>query len=152
MPTSVMTLTAGVMIFVGSSRPPRPTSITATLTFSFAKQQNASAVPSSNSVICTPSFSQASTAGHTLSTSAASLSPAIGSPLMRMRSLYTSIYGEVYSPVLYPAARSMRSIIAQQEPLPFVPATCTMVSFSCGLPSLPIRARIFSRPFLQPVG
>ena len=79
--TSVMTLDRRVMIFVGSSRPPRPTSITATLTFSFAKQQNASAVPNSNSVICTPSFSQASTAGHTLSTSAASLSPAIGSPV-----------------------------------------------------------------------
>ena len=47
---------------------------------------------------------------------------------------------------------STRSVIAQHEPLPFVPATCTIVKRSWGLPSFAIRARIFSRPFLQPVG
>ena len=47
----------------------------------------------------------------------------IGRPLIWIRSLKRTRCGEVKSPVLIPAARHMESIIAQTDPLPFVPAT-----------------------------
>lgn len=46
-PILVMTLNSGLIIFVESRRPPKPTSITATSTFSFAKKSNA--IPTLNS-------------------------------------------------------------------------------------------------------
>ncbi len=45
------------------------------------------------------------------------------SPFTRMRSPKLTRWGEVKSPVLYPAARATDSAKAQVEPLPFVPAT-----------------------------
>ena len=42
-----------------------------------------------------------------------------------MRSLMRSKCGDVYSPVRKPAARRIESSIAEVEPFPFVPATCT---------------------------
>ena len=56
-----------------------------------------------------------------------------------MRSRKSSTKGEVYSPVRYPAASSIDAIIAQVEPFPLVPATCTILSRSCGSPSSPMR-------------
>ena len=49
----------------------------------------------------------------------------MGWPPMRMRSVGSARCGEVNRPVRWPAARSADSIMAQVEPLPLVPATCT---------------------------
>ena len=65
--------------------------------------------------------------------SARSLS-VIFSPFIRMRSLNTSRYGDVKSPVLKPLFFSISAVIAAVEPLPFVPAMCMNFSFFCGLP------------------
>jgi len=62
-------------------------------------------------VVCTSSKARAKSANGT------------GRPRMRMRSTGSARCGDVYSPVSTPASRSVRSIIAQVEPFPLVPAT-----------------------------
>ena len=52
--------------------------------------------------------------------------------------------GEVYSPVVYPQARSIEASIAQVEPLPLVPATCTVCTSRCGSPRIASSACIRS--------
>src|SRR5277367_1361321 len=70
----------------------------------------------------------------------------IFSPLMRMRSLMRSRWGEVYRPVRNPALRRMDSSIAAVEPLPLVPAMCTQGEDRCGWPRSSARMVIFARP------
>ena len=54
---------------------------------------------------------------------------------MAIRSSTRSRWGEVNSPVRYPAADSTAAMAAEVEPLPFVPATWTAGRPRCGLPS-----------------
>ena len=50
-------------------------------------------------------------------------------------------YGDIKSPVLNPAFCRMQDIIVDVEPLPFVPAMWTNLSFCSGLPSRPRSSR-----------
>ena len=54
--------------------------------------------------------------------------------------------GDVYRPVRRPELVSMQASIVAVEPLPFVPAMCTLLNCLCGLPSAArkrfIRARL----------
>ena len=54
------------------------------------------------------------------------------------------------SPVFIPAVRQMESIIAQTDPLPFVPATWMNRNPLCGSPKDANKRRTLSRPSLTP--
>jgi len=84
----------------------------------------------------------------TCSNAAANRLASTGRPATWMRSVGSARCGDVNSPVRYPAARSPDSIIAQVEPLPLVPATCTIRQACCGLPSDSSRTPIRSSPSL----
>ena len=87
-PMRAMTLTSGWITLVGSCVPPRPTSITATSTFSRANQVSTMAVPISKTVgYPSPLSSMACTCAATSVVSAARVSSGISPPLMRILSL-----------------------------------------------------------------
>ena len=131
---------AGVsMTLVGSNSPPSPTSSTATSTFSRANAVRVTAVMISDQL--GPS-SMASAASRTSSVARARHSSETGTPLIWIRSLKRSRWGEVSRPVLYPAARRMLSAMAQALPLPLVPATWTQGYRRWGLPKASIRMRM----------
>ena len=85
----VITETSGVMIFVESSRPPRPTSITLISAPTLAKWQNAIAVSNSNTETVPMSLSlfTCSTAGQSLVMRSENSFSEIGTPFMRNRSV-----------------------------------------------------------------
>ena len=139
-----MTLTSGSSItFVESSLPPRPTSKTTISHCCWAKCTSATAVMSSNSVGWS---SMASAASLTCKVTRVRSSRDMHAPSTRMRSSNAKRYGLVNRPVLYPARRSMHSVYAQTDPFPFVPATCTNRSSSCGFPRRSNSSRVRSRP------
>ena len=144
----VMTAHAGAaMTFVASSRPPRPTSSTTT---SHPRRRNhsmAAAVTSSNSV---GGSSMAAIHGCSASHTAANSASGTGAPLTCMRSAKRSRYGDVNSPVMYPAARRIDASIAAVLPLPFVPAMCTNCSPSCGSPRRCSSSRTRESPGREP--
>ena len=128
-PIEVMAVTSGVMTLVQSSRPPSPTSTTASSTACAANVAKASAVHTSKNVRSRPSGRAPIPPRH-----CASAASSAQRPLTRMRSRKSTRWGEVKSPVRSPAARSARSIRAQTEPLPLVPATWTERKARCGSP------------------
>ena len=144
----VIIMTAGERMFVASRRPPRPTSKTPNSTRSCAKHSNAMAVTHSKYVGCARSLWAASSSSISACSrvkSAANDSSLISLPLMRMRSLIFSRWGEVYSPVRKPACRRMDSRNAAVEPLPLVPAMCALGYARSGRPSRSARTVMFSR-------
>ena len=74
----------------------------------------------------------------------------VGTPFRAIRSLNRLTKGEVYRPVLYPAAWRMEASIAQVEPLPLVPATWTNLNLSWGSPRSPSSSLVRERPSLVP--
>ena len=118
--------------FVASSLPPMPTSSTTTSQPARSKQTMASAVMRSKTVglssICSTHCSRISAARHISSSETSS-------PSMRMRSLYFRRWGDVYSPVLYPASCSTDASMAAVDPLPLVPAIWTNCILFWGSPA-----------------
>ena len=107
----------------------------------------------SNSVGCwarTASAVMASMASRTSATASAKASSSIGAPAISMRSLKRVRCGELRNPVLRPAARRPAAIIAAVEPLPLVPATCTIRKDRSGRPSRSVNALIRAKPKLAP--
>ena len=105
-----------------------PVSHTANSARAPAKYTKAIAVTHSKNVGCAarrPAASNSSMASRTRVNAAANSWSEISLPSRRMRSLMRSRCGEVYRPVRRPAARKIESSIADVEPFPFVPATCT---------------------------
>ena len=143
MPILVMTDRTGVSTFVLSSLPPKPVSITAISTFCCTKYQNPRAVMVSKNEGCSSSRKALCSV-----TNAATVSSGIGLPLTRIRSVSETRCGEVNKPTRSPAACSAAAIRWLVEPFPFVPATCTALSTSCGLPTCAIRRSVFSSPGL----
>ena len=139
----VITLSSGRITFVESSRPPMPTSTTATSTSRRAKWSNAIAVVISKNDGCTrPIVSRFRSTYSTTSRSE------IVSPSTRMRSRKSFRWGDVNRPVRYPAADSAEAIRCDTEPLPLVPATCTLRKRRCGTPEASSSATMRSSPAL----
>jgi hypothetical protein len=86
----VMTDNIGMMIFVQSKRPPIPTSMTAISTFLSAKYLKAIAVTTSKKEGCRGPKKYFS-----CSTKFTTYSSSIGCPLIRIRSLKSTRWGEV---------------------------------------------------------
>ena len=148
-----MAVAIGETTFVASSRPPRPTSRTATSTRARRNSSNAAAVVTSKNVGWTasaPSARSCSMVSRISSTTAASRSRATGCPSMVNRSVRSTRCGEVYRAERWPAALSAASTIATTEPLPFVPATCTDWNARSGWPSRATIVEMLSRPNLIP--
>ena len=116
----VTTATSGVITFVLSSRPPRPTSITAMSTPRAARSAKAMAVVASKKLAPRRSMWGSSTLAHS-----ANASSLMGTPSTTTRSRTETRCGDVYTPTRKPRAASAAAVNAQVEPLPFVPATCT---------------------------
>ncbi len=89
-----MTLTIGTMMFVASSRPPSPVSMTATSTSLCAKKSNAMAA-----VISKNESPSSTILSWCLSTKFTTFCLGIISPSTRMRSRKSARWGEVKSPV-----------------------------------------------------
>ena len=68
-----------------------------------------------------------------------------------MLSLTLIMEGDVNIPTNMSDARSMDSTIAQTEPFPSEPATCTVRIPTCGSPSLCRSSSMFSSPGLTPL-
>ena len=140
----VITAASGAsMTLVESSAPPMPTSKTTMSQPSSKKHTMAMAVDSSNWLGWS---SISSAAARTRSVTAANRWPDTGRPLIWNRSRKLWRWGEIYSPVRYPAARRMDSSMAQVLPLPLLPATWTNFSPFWGSPSLESSVRVRSSP------
>jgi len=126
----VTTDTSGVITLVESSRPPSPTSMTATSTPRAARSAKAMAVVASKKLASRRSISDCKKLVH----SAKASSP-IGMPSTSMRSRTDTRCGDVYSPTLRPRARSSAATKAQVDPLPLVPAMWTEGKCRSGWPS-----------------
>ena len=81
---------------------------------------------------------------------AAKSASVMSAPSTLMRSFMRARWGEMYSPVRYPAALSTLLSRAQALPLPFVPATWTKRSESCGRPSRSRSSAILPSPGFEP--
>ena len=143
----VITVSSGRQRFVASSRPPRPVSSTATSTFARAKWRKATQVSSSNQVgprvpRRAAARSSRSATGITVSKAAVSARASIGRPSISIRSSRAWTWGERYRPTRRPPALSMPAIMATVDPFPFVPATCTTGTCSCGDPTASSNRRI----------
>ena len=102
---------------------------------------------SSNSVGWSAMFPAAS---RTCSAAAMRSPSEMSAPLTEIRSFTRTRWGEIYMPVLYPAAVRTDASMAQVEPFPLVPATWMNRRRSWGFPSSPISSRIRSRPSRLP--
>ena len=143
----------GVMTLVESSRPPNPTSMTATSTPARRKSSRARAVVASKKVGCARSAPDAinvSTRPRRSSTAATRASWATGRSSIANRSVRSMRWGEVKRADRCPAARSPASTIAVTEPLPLVPAMCTEGNARSGWPSAATSIPMFSSPNLIP--
>ena len=148
------------MMLVLSSLPPRPTSTTATSTFSSANQRKA--IPVVISKKESPRASMSASRSHrkdqtySLGTSstdgfrpAAPAGPSsAGGQAMRILSLKSTMWGEVYSPTFSPAAARADASMLATDPLPFVPATWMEWKESWGSPRILANSRMPSSPGL----
>ena len=111
----VMTAHAGAaMTFVASSRPPRPTSSTTT---SHPPAAGTTAWPPPSRARTPSAGCPWRRYGCSASHTAANSASGTGAPLTCMRSAKRSRYGDVNSPVMYPAARRIDASIAAVLPL-----------------------------------
>ena len=83
-----------------------------------------------------------------LSTKLTTFCLGIISPSTRMRSRKSCRWGEVKSPVRYPACWSTEAMMCDTDPLPFVPATWIVKKLRCGLPRWRQNAAMRSNPGL----
>lgn len=123
MPMAVMIAISGAGKWAGSILP--ADSMTAAFTFSRLKYSIAIPVSLADGGGVRPSASARPFTR--LAQSVRSL-PVMGLPLMAIRSLQVVIWGDVKSPVLYPACVRMAAANAHVEPFPFVPATRTTLN------------------------
>ena len=136
----VITEARGVMIFVESSRPPSPTSITAISTCWSAKYWKAIATVISKKDGLIPAKSDLFS-----STKLITYCSMIISPFILIRSRKSFKCGDVYSPVLYPASCNMEASMWDTEPLPFVPPTWMVLNCLCGEPKCSSSFNVLSR-------
>ena len=124
----VITETSGKIIFVESSLPPIPTSITAISIEFLLKYSNANpTVISKKEKLFSIKKSIFSLIKSVIN------SFLIITPLIFILSLKSTKWGEVYSPTLYSASCKIEDIICAVDPLPLVPAIWIDLKPLCGL-------------------
>ena len=122
-------------MFVASRRPPRPVSSTAYSTCFRAKITMPIAKTYSKNVGWgSPSSTMANAACPACSAAQTKSCLLHGFPSSANRSSKCIRWGEVKSPVFFPAARSALSRKAQTLPFPLLPATWMTLNCSCGFP------------------